>query len=102
MKKENTVFCDKPYFLYRSVGEIKRDVVDIKERISEINRSFSIRELLLEMVSCGENKSEVEWIYDLEALLGEAENTRKRLLELTEELELLEAEMGESGCRIQL
>ena len=102
VKRENVAFVDRPVFLYRSVEEIRADISKIKERISDINRSFSIRELLLEMLSTGENKSYEEWLYDLEALLGEAESTRERLLELSEELLLLEAELGEAGCRIRL
>ncbi len=102
VERENFTFVDRPAFLYRSIEAIRSDISDIKEKISVVNRSFSIRELLLEMLSSEEKKSYEEWIYDLEALIGEAESTHKRLLELSEELLLLEAEMGETGCRIRL
>ena len=99
---ENVTFVDRPLFLYRNIDAIRSDISNIKERISEVNRSFSIRELLLEMLSSEENKSYAEWIYDLEALIGEAESAHTKLVELNKELYLLEAELGETGCRIRL
>ena len=92
---------DKPDFLYRSSEAIREDISVIREKIGEVKRSFSIRELLLDIVSDGVKRKPSEWIYDLEALLGEAEIAYGKLTELREELRLLEAELGEVKWRIK-
>ena len=102
MQKGNLLCSDKPDFLYRSPESIREDISAIREKIGEVKRSFSIRELLLGMVSEPVERRPSEWIYDLEALLSEAENAYRKLSELREELVFLEEELGEVKCRIRL
>ena len=101
MEAGNLLCMDKPDFLYRSSEAIREDISVIREKIGEVKRSFSIRELLLDIVSDGVKRKPSEWIYDLEALLGEAEIAYGKLTELREELRLLEAELGEVKWRIK-
>ncbi len=92
----------KPDFLYRSTDSIRADISEIRNKIGEVKRSFSIRELLLSMISETQERGASEWLYDLEALLGEAESAYGKLTELREELTFLEEELGEAKCRIGL
>lgn len=102
MLKGNLLCSDKPDFLYRSADSIREDISLIREKIGEVKRSFSIRELLLGMLSEARERKPLEWIYDLEALLGEAEIAYSKLSQLREELNFLEEELGEAKCRIRL
>ena len=102
LKRENTVYQRGADYLYKSADSISEDISAIREKIGEVKRSFSIRELLLGMVSDTRERGDKEWLYDLEALLGEAESAYKRLSELREELTYLEEELGEARCRIRL
>ena len=100
MQQSIALNFERPEFLYRSAEAVREDISSIKDRICELKRSFSIRELLLDMVSESIPRKTAEWIYDLEALLAEAEIAYRKLSELREELRLLEAELGEVQCRI--
>ena len=102
MERENLLCSDKPDFLYRSTDSIREEISKIRDRIGEVKRSFSIRELLLSMLSETLERRPSEWIYDLEALLGEAESAYRKLSELREELTFLQEELGEAKCRIRL
>lgn len=90
-----------PLRLYRSAEDVTRDISDVRAKIEEIRDSFSVRELLLNMLSEPVERNSDEWIYDLEAILGEAEAARLKMRELCEELGFLEAELGEAKCSIR-
>ena len=90
-----------PLSLYRSAGDILGDICEVRGKIEDIRGSLSIRELLMDMLSEPVERGCEEWIYDLEALLGEAEAARRRMLELCDELGFLEAELGEAECIIR-
>lgn len=102
MKKENYVYSEKPDFLYRSADSIREDISSIRHKIEEVKRSFSVRELLLDMLSDTYKRKPNEWIYDLESIVAEASSASGRLKELTEELNFLENELGEARCRLRL
>ena len=102
LNRGNLLCLDKPDFLYRSADSIREDISVIRDKIGEVKRSFSIRELLLSMLSEPYEKKPSEWLYDLEALLSEAECAYRKLSELREELSFLEAELGEAKCRIRI
>lgn len=102
MQQETSFNYERPDFLYRSAEAVREDISYIKDRICEVKRSFSIRELLLDMLSENRPKKSAEWLYDLEALLGEAEIAYGKLSALREELALLDAELGEVKCRIRM
>lgn len=101
MRRENFTYAERPDFLYRSAEAIREDISNIRHRIDEVKRSFSIRELLLDMLSDNYKRKPVEWIYDLEVLVAEASSASGRLKELREELGLLEEELGEARCRLK-
>ena len=71
--KEYGDFRERLGVFYKSPGEVAEEIRDIKDRINEIVGAFSVRELLLEMLCEERNRETLEWLYDLEALLGEAE-----------------------------
>ena len=102
MERERVFYSEKPAFLYKSPDALREDISRIRETIGEVKRSFSIRELLLGMANDGIERRPSEWIYDLEAMLGEAESAYRRLTELREELSFLEEELSEARCRIKL
>ena len=88
--------------IYRKTEDIREDIAALKSKIEEINGSLSIRELLLDLLSDNREKQASEWIYDLDALLGEAESAYRKLGKLKEELYFLEAELGEAKCVMRL
>ena len=102
MNRGNLLCAERPDFLYRSADKIREDISCIRSKIGEVKRSFSIRELLLGMLSEPCERNTTAWLYDLEALLGEAETAYRKLSELREELSFLEEELGEARCRIRL
>ena len=93
---------DRPGFIYRSCEAIRCDISEIKKKVEEVNTSLSIRELLCDMLSVKREKSAAEWLYDLEALIGEAEQAQERLTFLREELSILESELEAAKCRIRI
>ena len=96
----DNVYREYPTRLYRNSEEVREDISEIKRRIGEINSSFAIREILFDILSDGRERKPSEWIYDLEALVLEAETAHRKLGELREELSFLEAELCEIGCRM--
>ena len=85
---------------FRKTEKIREDISALKSEIEKISASLSIRELLVDLLSDGRQKKTGEWLYDLEALLGEAESAYFKLGRLKEELYYLEAELGEAKCMI--
>ena len=87
---------------YRGTDKIREDISEVRGRIDEIKASLSIRELLVDLLCDTREKDTSEWLYDLEALLGEAESAYRKLGALKEELCYLEAELGEAKCVMRL
>lgn len=102
MNTGNILCTQRADFLYRDTESIREDISEIRHKIGEVKRSFSIREILLDMLSDEKKRRPSEWIYDLEALLSEAETAYRRLSELREELVYLEEELKEAKCRINM
>ena len=102
MHEGNLLCMPRADFLYRDTEAIREDISLIREKIGEVKRSFSIREVLVDMISDGRARKPSEWIYDLEALLGEAECAYSKLRDLREELIYLEEELKEARCRINM
>ena len=88
-----------PLRLYRRGDEIRDDISDVKRKIEEIGASLSIREMLMELISDKRERCMAEWLYDIEAILGDAEKAYYKLGDLREELRLLEAELSEASGR---
>ena len=102
MKRENFAYSENPDFLYRSPESIRSDISDIRRKIDEVKRSFSVRELLMDMLSDTYKRRPNEWIYDLEALVAEASCASGRLAEVREELGYLQEELRESRCQLRM
>lgn len=102
MNLENFVSYEKPDFFYRSTESIREDIASIRTKIDEVKHSFSVRELLIDMLSDSYRREPNEWIYDLEILVAEASSASARLNELREELGFLEEELGEARCRLSV
>ncbi len=90
-----------PRRIYRNAEQIRGDISEIKSKIEEVNGALSIREILFDMLSEKTERKTGEWLYDLEALLGEAESAYGKLGRLREELEYLEAELKETLCTVR-
>ena len=100
--KDGGDFRERLGIFYKSPSEVAEGIRELKERINEVVGAFSVRELLLEMLCEDRARETIEWLYDLEALLGEAESAYARLGELKEELSSLETEMGVARCELRL
>ena len=102
VRNEVMPHTEMPLFFYRSPDAIREDISKIRDRIGEVKRAFSIREMLLGMISDGKDRGPKELLYDLEALLSEAEAAYMKLSELREELTFLEEELSLVKCKIKM
>ena len=100
MNEGNVLCMPRADFLYRDTESIREDISEIRHKIGEVKESFSIREVLLDMLSDNKVRRPSDWIYELEALLSEAEIAYSRLTELREELCYLEEELRQTRCRM--
>lgn len=82
--------------LYRSCGEIRRDMDVIKERIENAVSMLNIRNMLTEaMARYAESEPEV-WIPELENLVATADETLNELKSLRESLDVLRGELEDT------
>lgn len=91
-----------PPRIYRTPGEIKRDIRDIGEKIEETNEMLNIRGLLLDMLTSENSGSPERLIPDLEEAVAEAREALIKLGRLKEELTSLEEELGEVKCLLKI
>lgn len=97
MYKTADVPAGLPPTLYRTTGEIRRDIVLIKEKIKDINERLNLRTLLMDILSDERTVCEPGyWIPELSAALREASDAQMRLLGLEEELTALHEELKET------
>ena len=89
-----------PTRIYRSLGEIRRDINRIKEGIVVTNDQLNIRSLLLEVLSGAEYSSPELLIPELYEAIAEAKDALSVLTGLKEELSTLEEELEETRCVI--
>lgn len=87
-----------PPRLYRTPGEIHRDMVLISSRIRENEEMLSVHNLLLEMIPTWAERSPEKWIPELEDTVAEAREALDNLKRLQYSLELLAAELEEVRC----
>lgn len=100
MNEGNLLCMPRADFLYRDTESIRDDISVIRQKIAEVKRSFSIRELLIDMLSDTRERKPREWIFDLEGVISQAESAYSHLSELREELDYLREELREAKCRI--
>ncbi len=100
MYRESDSLGGIPARVYRTVGEIRRDMRSISERIRAANECLNLREMLLDMIN--EERitpdSAAEWIPELEDAISEAKAAYYDLNELHEELSELREELSETRC----
>ena len=87
-----------PPRLYRTPGEIKRDIAEICDKIEETNEMLNIRSLITEILLSERRDSPEKLIPELETVIYEAREALTKLRELNEELSMLREELGEVGC----
>jgi predicted nuclease with TOPRIM domain len=94
--------CGLPPRIYRSPDDVRRDIAEVRRSIDRINSRLNIRGLLLEFIADDKDISPKEVVSTLETLLSEAENALLKLKELRVELSLLEEELYEIKCEMQI
>ena len=85
---------------YRTPYEIKRDIAEIKERISDIGDMLNIRSILIDILADERSDSPEILIPELEAAVNEAKGALKELEELDSELSALREELSEARWRL--
>lgn len=84
------------YALYRSPAEIRRDISNIKNRISEATAMLNIRSLVSEIMDEWLLESPQKAITELETVVSDAYDTLEALKSLNEELDMLRDELREA------
>ncbi len=85
-----------PIRLYRSVGEIRRDITDIKRRIEQSGERLNVRMLLGEIATECVGKDADQWVPLLRELVDEAEDTLDELHKLKDGLGRLFEELEDT------
>ena len=88
----------EPARLYRTPGEIRRDINTIKDKIEKVGNMLNIRNMLTEMISeCAIGDPE-RWIPTLRMIVDEAEDSLDMLRGFKENLDELMRELEETKC----
>ena len=67
--------------IYRSLSEIRRDIVTVSDMIADINSMLNIRDMLVRTVAEGAGAEPLEWLPELLELV---EGAKEGLMELSE------------------
>lgn len=90
-----------PPRLYRTPGEIRRDITAISARIKETESMLSAHNLLFEMLPTWAEESPESWIPELSDTVAEAEEALENLRLMKIALEELSLELGEVLCMMK-
>lgn len=85
-----------PQRIYRDPREICEEMNQLREKITEVNDTLSVHDLLMEFMSEWANKEPEKWIGELEETLDFAKAALVQLCELKEALSELREELEES------
>ena len=88
--------------LYRTPGEIRKDMERISKKISETSEMLSVHNILMEMIPIWAEESPEKWIPELEETLANANEALETLRELRETLFELRDELEDARCLIRL
>ena len=91
-----------PIRLYRSVGEIRRDITDIKKRIEQSGERLNVRLLIGEIASECVGKEAEQWVPMLRELVSEAEDTLDELHRLKDGLGILFEELEDTKWALRI
>ena len=95
------VYNGTPPRLYRTPGEIRRDIAAISQKIKETESMLSVHNILLEMIPAWAEESPEKWIPELSETVAEAEEALENLNLMKDALEELSLELGEVLCMMR-
>ena len=87
-----------PPRIYRSVGEIRRDILDISKRIKRTEEQVNIRSLLLDVLASSRSADPTVLIPELYELIEDASAALTEMQTLENELISLREELMETRC----
>ena len=87
-----------PPSLYRSPGEIHRDIAYISAKIRENEEMLSVHNLLIELIPTWAEQSPEDWIPELEETVAEANLALENIGKLQYALKELKHELEEVRC----
>ena len=87
-----------PSRLYRTPGEIRRDMTLIRDKICDTESMLSVHNRLIEMIPAWAEESPERWIPELLDTVAEAEEALENLKILKSSLEELSLELSEVLC----
>ena len=90
-----------PPRLYRTPGEIRRDMSLIKDKILDTEAMLSVHNILMELIPTWAESSPERWIPELSETVAEAEDALEKLTFLKNALEELSLELREVLCMMR-
>lgn len=87
--------------VYRSIDEIREDIMRVSRGVREIYGMLNIRDMLVDMIIEYSEERPERWIEALEGLLSEADSLLLRAKELEATLSELSAELDEAKCAMK-
>ena len=85
-----------PPRLYRTPGEIRSDIFDVKQRIDSLNSRLNSRNIIGELrAGCAEGEAE-KWLPKFKSIVEDAEDALEALRELGDTLDGLREELRET------
>lgn len=90
-----------PPRIYRTPGEIRRDIFEISKKIESTSDMLNIRALLVDILVSDRSDTPETLIPDLEEAISEAREALDSLKRLNEELDSLEEELEEVRCLVR-
>ena len=91
----------EPPRLYRTPGEIRRDITAISEKIRDTESMLSVHNILLELIPTWAEESPERWIPELTETVAEAEEALENLKLMKMALEELSIELSEVLCMMR-
>ena len=95
-------YLGMPARLYRTPRQIYDDISELKARITEVNDTLCVHDLLMEFMSEWADKEPERWIGELEEIVESAKDALAELGELNEAIEELRGEMEETRWALGL
>lgn len=89
-----------PPRIYRTPGEILRDISDIKEKIEETAYMLNIRSLMVDILANDRKRNSKDLISELEDAILQAKEALYKMNQLKEEVTLLEEELKETKWQL--
>ena len=89
-----------PPRIYRTTGEIRRDISDIREKIEETAYMLNIRSLMIDILANDRKRPSENLVSELKDAISEAMEALCKMNELKEEIALLEEELEETKWQL--